>query len=235
MDGDDADTGQSAEGEGREERAAARAEKLAELATLLGMDAEALSDALRGGSTLADIATEQGVSVDTVIDAIVESRTERINDAVADGRITQEQADERLAELEERVTTRVNEGRPDRGDRGPRGGRGGQNVEALAEVLGMDAEALAEALRSGSTLADVAAEQGVSVDAVVDTIVDGMTDRLDTAVEEGRITQEQADERLAELEERVTTGVDEGRPDRGERGRRGGGAPADASTDAATD
>ena len=226
---DDADASQPADvdrpGRGSEERA----EKLAELAALLGIDAEALHEALHSGSTLADVATEQGVAVDTVIDAIVESQTDRINQAVTDGRITQEQADERLANVEERVTTSVNEGRPDRGERGPRGLRGGgENAQALADTLGMDVEALGEALRSGSTLADVAAQQGLSVDAVVDVIVDSKTERIEGAVADGRITQEQADERLADLEERVTTGVEEGRPDRGERGPRGGDAPADA-------
>ncbi len=129
---------------------------------------------------------------------------------------------------------------PEDGERPER--RRGKHLDPLAEILGMDVEALREALQGGSTLADVATEQGVAVDTVVDAIVDAKTERLETAVENGRITQEQADERLVDLEERVTTRVNEGRPERGEgegfrgprgpRGGPGGDAPADAPADA---
>ncbi len=128
------------------------------------------------------------------------------------------------------------------GERPGRRGDRGAKFQAIADVLGMETDAVREALRGGSTLADIAAEQGVSVDAVVDVIVDAKTERIQGAVDDGRITQEQADERLADLDERVTTRVNEGRPERGEgdgfrgprgpRGPQGGGAPADAPADA---
>jgi hypothetical protein len=81
------------------------------------------------GTTLADVAGEQGVEVDVLVDALVAAQEERIAAAVEDGRITQEQADERLADLEERVTERVNSeapvGGPGHGPRGDRGNRPG--------------------------------------------------------------------------------------------------------------
>ncbi len=122
------------------------------------------------------------------------------------------------------------DGRPPRGE-----GRRGAHLDSLAELLGMDADVLREALRGGSTLADVAADQGVDVQAVVDAIVDQETQRIEQAVEDGRLTEDEAAEKTADLEERVTTRVDEGRPERpeGERGprgpRAGGEAPADAA------
>jgi hypothetical protein len=51
----------------------------------------------------------------------VQAEREEMAQAVTDGRITQEQADARLADLEERVTERVNathEDRPRREERG---------------------------------------------------------------------------------------------------------------------
>lgn len=136
------DAEQPADGEERPERPN-REGKLSPIASLLGMEIDELREAIRGGSTLADVATDQGVAVDDVVDVIVDAKTERIAGAVEDGRITQEQADEKLAELEERVTTRVNEGRPERGDGegfrgrgGPRGGGfgGGAPADAPADV-----------------------------------------------------------------------------------------------------
>jgi hypothetical protein len=85
------------------------------LTELLGIDAETLHTQLHDGSTLAEIAQAQGVEVQQVIDTLVAEATERINGAVADGRIDQAEADEKLAELTDRITDMVNNGRPDRG------------------------------------------------------------------------------------------------------------------------
>lgn len=119
--------------ERREARREARQANAQEVADLLGVDSEVLRDWIRGGGTLAEIADQNGVSVDDVVDLIVGQMNERLDAAVESGRLDAETADEKRAELEERVTTRVNEGRPERGegdgfgprgDRGPRGGDG---------------------------------------------------------------------------------------------------------------
>lgn len=106
-------------------------------AEVLGVDAEELHTQLHEGATLADVATANGVEIDAVIEAIVADAEERLAQAVADGRLTQAEADEKAAELTERVTTRVNEGRPERpegdgegGRRGPRGPRPGGDAPA---------------------------------------------------------------------------------------------------------
>jgi len=95
-------------------------------ATALGMTEEELRTALEAdGTTLADVAEAQDVDVDTLIDALVQAHQERIAQAVEDGRLTQEEADERLADLEARVTERVNSAQPiGPGHHGPRGGHG---------------------------------------------------------------------------------------------------------------
>ena len=99
---------------------------LATAATALDMTPQELRTALEpGGTTLANVAEAQDVDLDTVIDALVEVHEERIAQAVEDGRLTQDEADERLADLEERVTERVNDADlGSRGHHGPRGGAG---------------------------------------------------------------------------------------------------------------
>ena len=47
-----------------------------------------------------------------MIDTLVSAATEHLDDAVANGRLTQEQADTKLAELTERITEMVNTARP---------------------------------------------------------------------------------------------------------------------------
>jgi hypothetical protein len=111
--------------EQRQERREDREADAQEVADLLGVTTDDLRDWARGGGTLAEIAEQNGVSVDAVVELIVQQQNERLDAAVADGKIDADRADELRAEIEARVTTRVNEGRPDRGDRfGHRGDRG---------------------------------------------------------------------------------------------------------------
>jgi CRISPR/Cas system-associated endoribonuclease Cas2 len=156
----------------------------------------------------------------------MERAAERIQVAVENGRLTQEEADARLAQLRERVTERINEpGLPERPDRGDRGPRENGPLSIVADTLGMTTDELLAALDDETSIADVAAAQGVDVEDVVDALMERATERIQVAVENGRLTQEEADARLAQLRERVTERINEPglpeRPDRGERGPRG--------------
>ncbi|MBJ7308003.1 MAG: hypothetical protein JHC63_09100 [Acidimicrobiia bacterium] len=104
-------------------------------AQALGMTTDELHTALKGGQTLAQVAESKGVNVQVVIDALVASATNHINEEVASGEMTQAQADAKLAELSQRVTDRVNNPRPEggrRGGHGPKGGPAGQKPTAPA-------------------------------------------------------------------------------------------------------
>jgi hypothetical protein len=104
-------------------------------AQALGMTTDELHTALKGGQTLAQIAESKGVNVQVLIDALVASATNHINEEVASGEMTQAEADEKLAELSQRVTDRVNNPRPEggrRGGNGPKGGPAGQKPTAPA-------------------------------------------------------------------------------------------------------
>jgi len=82
---------------------------------------------------------------------------------------------------------------------GPDGGRGlGQvELEAAAKVLGMTTDELSTALQSGKTLDQLAQDANVDVQAVKDAIqaahVTEMRSRIQQAVTDGKITQENAD------------------------------------------
>ena len=95
----------------------------------LGMSVEELHTALDGGQTLAQVASDKGVNVQVIIDALVAERTTHINQEVADGELTQAEADEKLAEVTQKVTDMVNNPRPEGGPRGERGGKGGPKAQ----------------------------------------------------------------------------------------------------------
>jgi polyhydroxyalkanoate synthesis regulator phasin len=73
------------------------------VATTLGITPEQLREEMSQGKSLAQIVTEKGISRDNVKAAIVTAHTTAINQAVANGRLTQEQADRMLQTLESRI------------------------------------------------------------------------------------------------------------------------------------
>jgi hypothetical protein len=83
--------------------------------------------------------------------------------------------------------------------RGPGGGRGLglEELQIAAEALNMTTDELITALRSGSTLEELAAEAGVDLQEVQDAIqaarATAMRERIQQAVDDGTITQEHAD------------------------------------------
>jgi hypothetical protein len=154
-------------------------------ADALGMTEDELRAELEAGKTIADVAGERGVDVDTVIDAIVAAVTE---------------------DVREHVTDLVNGEAPRRGP-----GRGGHHgfgfragFDAVADAIGISEDDLHAALRDGQTIAEVAGANGVDVQAVVDAMVAEVSARIDEQVAEGDLTQEEADELKADLAERLT-------------------------------
>jgi polyhydroxyalkanoate synthesis regulator phasin len=82
-------------------------EVLGSAASYLGMTEAELRDALHD-KTLAEIAKEKGKSVSGLVAALVAAQEKRIAAAVADGRLTQEQASQLKANLEDRTKDLVN-------------------------------------------------------------------------------------------------------------------------------
>ena len=73
----------------------------------LGLDERELRDRLRDGDTLAEIARDEGRSVAGLVQALVADAKERLDDAVAAGKLAPAQADELAEGLEERMTDLV--------------------------------------------------------------------------------------------------------------------------------
>jgi hypothetical protein len=91
-------------------------------ASYLGLTGAELRAQLESGKTMADVAKAQGKSVDGLVSALVADEKKELDAAVADGRLTQAQADAMLAESKARFTDMVNGAFPDHGPRSFRGG-----------------------------------------------------------------------------------------------------------------
>lgn len=86
------------------------------LADAIGITEDALREAVQDGATIAEIAAANDVEVRAVIDALVAEATAHLDEEVAEGDLTQDEAAERKADLEERITAMVNGERPERGN-----------------------------------------------------------------------------------------------------------------------
>ena len=147
---------------------------------------------------------------------------------VDDGTITQDQADKVIAAI---VAARP-AGGPDGGHRGFGGGGGprgliGQGLDVVATTLGITNDEVVTALKDGQTLAELAVSKGKTAQDVIDAIVAEATTKLNAAVTDGKITQAQADERLADVTKFTTDFVNNGGPafGPGMGGGRGFGGP----------
>ena len=82
------------------------------LAEHLDMTVDELVGELQAGKTVAEMAEARGVELQTLVDAIVADRAEFLSQAVAEGRMTQEQADGMLSHMEEEIAEHLTEPHP---------------------------------------------------------------------------------------------------------------------------
>ena len=144
------------------------------------------------GTFLSKVADKLGVSEDELKGAIEEARTESIDEAVAEGLLTEEQA-ERARES----------GFPLRAKFRGAGEHKGYVVEAAAQVLGTSQEELKDELKGGNSLAEIVEAQGMTVDAFKTELLNQLQPLLDSDVADGTLTQERADRIFACAEEKI--------------------------------
>ncbi len=158
------------------------------------MNTKSLTSALViSGIMLGGFGTSQIASAQTADDDVAEDTTSQDEAEATEEGTESSDADERRGE---RDGARDGEGRRGRG-------HGGCNSEAVAEALGISVDELSAAREAGSSLAEVAEANGVDPEVVVDVLIAGLDEKLDAKVAEGRITEEEAAERLAEKSERI--------------------------------
>lgn len=212
-----------------------RVSPLGTIATALSMTEAELRTELVAGKSIAQVAQAKNIDVQVVVDAITTKRKIKIASHVADGKLTQAQADAKLAQLETRVNEMVTKpglsakggpgGRPD-GRPGGKYGSGSGMSEEVAKVLNLTATELMAQLREGKSLAVIAAAQNVEISKVKDVLRAQFKTGLDQKVASGDLTQEQADGKLAQFELRIDDKVNRVGPQGGPGGKGNGMRPS---------
>lgn len=150
---------------------------------------------------LDNLAGNLGVDRGKLDDALKAASNQMVDQALKDGKITQEQADH--------MRSRINEGTPLVGimgmEHGKHRSRGGF-LKPLADILGMTPQDVKSALKSGKTVADLAAAKGMTVTQLQDQMLTNLKNRLDKAVKDGKLTQSIADQIYSRKEQNIKSG-----------------------------
>jgi uncharacterized protein YidB (DUF937 family) len=167
------------------------------------------------------LAGHLGIDTETLLQAIRDTQIDQLDEAVADGRVPEDRA----ADIRERIES---------GDaplfpfgRGPGHHMifGIAAVRQTAEFLNIDAEAVVQALQDGGTLAGVAEANGKTPDELAAYLLSELRDAVQQGVDNNRITQERADEILANAPDKIDALINQAGPFRGPRGWQGGDLP----------
>jgi hypothetical protein len=162
--------------------------------------ADRLSPTQESDAVVADAAKQLGVDASKLDAALKKALANRVDAAVAAGQITKAQGDEMKA--------RIAAGEVPLTGIGP--GRGAHHLghhfadlDAAASYLGITEAALQTSLSDGSTLAEIAKDNGKSVDGLKDALVAAAKADLAQAVKDGRLTEAQQTKILADLPDRI--------------------------------
>lgn len=176
---------------------------------------------------LTKLAANLGVDVDKLKAAIKTTNLQVLDEKVADGTIPQDRADEMRSRIESGNSFFFGMG----GKGGP-GGHGGPgmdgpgmrlNAEELANFLGIDAATL-RTEQATKSLATIAGEHGKSRDQLKAFLSAQLSESLAQAVTSGKLTQAQADAKLADEQAEMDAEIDEIHT-AGDHGPRGGMTP----------
>ncbi|MEX2160236.1 MAG: hypothetical protein WEB04_12620 [Dehalococcoidia bacterium] len=152
---------------------------------------------------LAQLAENLGVSQADLEAALTQTALDMVDKAVADGKLTEEEATQ--------IREKINSGEaplfPGFGHgfhRGFHDGFGaGAKLEEIAAFLGIDVSDVMTGLKDEQSLAQIAEANGKSADELAAFLLESMQARLAEAVANGDITQERADEIIANGQDRI--------------------------------
>jgi DNA-binding CsgD family transcriptional regulator len=146
-----------------------------------------------------DTAQRLGIAPTKLSAALRQALIDRVDAAVAAGRITEAQGDALKQRINSNDFPLIGGGHRDFGHFGFFG-----KLDAAASYLGLTEAQLHSELASGKTLAQIAEDHGKSADGLVNALVNAAKQKLDAAVKAGRLTQSQADQMLSDLHSRIT-------------------------------
>jgi hypothetical protein len=159
-----------------------------------------------------DAAKSLGIEPSKLSAALKKAFEDRIDAAVAAGRLTKQQGDELKQRIESGEFPLFGPPAFGHGFGAPHPFFHG--LDAAASYLGLTEAQLHSRIESGKTLAEIAKAQGKSVDGLKDALVGDAKTHLDAAVKAGRLSSAEEQRVLADLRQRIDDLVNGKLPDR---------------------
>jgi len=201
------------------------------ISELLGLTPEEIHAEREAGKSLMDIAAAQGISEDELNEAFGNARVEALQEAVESGRITQEQADRMMERMQAMPGLKMDQGVKSFNLEGRSQGRlmdQQWDHDMVSDLLGLTPEELHAEIQDGKSLAEIAAERGISAEELTDALLETKAEMLREAVANEQITQEQADLMMERFESQIESMLNGTMGSHGPaQGRRGGMRPGD--------
>lgn len=181
----------------------------AETAEVLGITPAELGAMLQSGMTLAEIAAVNDSSGDQLVERVTNHLSAHLAVRVTAGRLDQARADEIVARIGKALADLVDVEHPFRAMLNERRSRTvrAAALNAAADALGMPIDDIRTQLEAGISLAQIAAEQGVGEQELIDALASPFVAWIDQAVEGGRLTTEQAAEATERAERRAQEAI----------------------------
>jgi len=163
------------------------------------------------------LASNLGISSDRLQQGLKTTADQSIDNAVANGKITQAQGDKAKANIDSgnglNALRRFVGGRQKNADL-----RRFNAWQDIAGALNTTPKDLKSQIQSGKTLEEIITGQNKSVDDVVNAVVAQVKQQLDTAVTNGKLTPQREETVLANLKTRLTNLINNGGPTFGKNG-----------------
>ncbi|WP_281887938.1 hypothetical protein [Paenibacillus sp. YYML68] len=159
-----------------------------EASSVLSMSQAELKQALKD-KTLAEVASDKGVSEAELIAKLKDIRLKQLDAAVISGKLTAEKAELMKSKLDEHLKFMVSHklreldkhkgGKHSKSAMHPSPGK-------LAELLGMTENELKAELKAGKSLTEIAAAKGISKEQLINKIQEELTPKLEKLVDHKR-------------------------------------------------
>ena len=183
-----------------------------------GVTREELNQGAQANMTLGQIIDQYGdISAAQAKANALQNLSDRLDEAVANGKLSQEQADRLEAAAPAMLDRLLNAvpGSHDGGGDHPRIRTIAKNaLETVAGVLDTDVASITAQLKEGKTIAEIA---GPQTQAVIDALTEDANQAIEKAVSDGKLPADKEDAAKEKAANAIERFVNEGRPHRGPR------------------
>lgn len=210
-----------------------------EVINRLGLDETELKTSWENGQTLLQFVESKGITKEKLIQTFKEVITEKLDELLKDGKITETEKENFLSDLDTRIEDFITKTPPFGKGPGFRPGRGKGEVppeeppfgkgfffdekglmEEVLTKLNLSLDEFQSAVKDGKTLLEFAESKGITKDNLVSVVKEVVTQRVNQLVTDGKITEDQKAKFLENLDnfvERFINGPGRG-PGRGHHG-----------------